>query len=943
MPLLAALKARLSTLRRGVRAPARHIAPCSITARLGLSFAVVTILAIAGNLILTRGRAIHFSAGSHEPLVVPVAAPIAPAVEPLTAAAPGTRTFRTTTETEYPPPLAATINPLLLSIERFERAAHARAGIDSPDTSEQFALAESDLTRTSADFRARAPSLLSGPSQFPESQYLTDGVALVTLADARRAMRSDYSARFAAMSLRTANSLHHAWRFFGRVLERQSLVQLRADLEALEWSVERMRFANYDEATMVSLVASEIAFKATLDHNERSLTRSEGAPWIARMREDFSHLVKLRVRAASLDSEWLTSAESFSQAEAALTRAILHEIAMPASTQTDIREELKAWPPSAPSAAIESALSSAQPVPALVRPQPASTPAQPALLLATSPPEPRHISQRALAWITTGVLGVLFAISMFTVRSISGPVRRMLTATARLGRGELDVKVPRGGIRELDTLAVAFNQMSDELSAARQVSAGYQQELETNATVRMQQLREFAEQDPLTHLPNRSQLFVLLNAAIERASAEQRWLGVFFLDIDNFKNINDSVGHEFGDRVLIAVAQRLAERATAFGFAARSGGDEFTIVYEDAPTVAAVRIAGEALLQAFREPLFLEDRQVSVSVSVGASMYPDHGQCAAELLNAADTALFHAKALGRSQLAVYTPALLAMATTKFATEQGLRGALEHGEFELHFQPEISLETLQVTLVEALLRWRLPDGHLAAPAEFLGVAEESGLIMEISEWVLRTGIATAARWHFGEWPEARIALNIAPRQLLDPCFVERILEIIQEFQLPVHCIELELTESVLQTGPATIATLHRLRAAGFAIALDDFGTGYSSLTSLERLPLTRIKLDRSLIASINTSERSAAIARAIISLCNDLQLEVTAEGVERPEQLAWLLGNRAMLVQGYLLARPMPGHEFLASRARIVRTMQDLVLSLSAQPGLAVHWMQKIAI
>jgi EAL domain-containing protein (putative c-di-GMP-specific phosphodiesterase class I) len=239
--------------------------------------------------------------------------------------------------------------------------------------------------------------------------------------------------------------------------------------------------------------------------------------------------------------------------------------------------------------------------------------------------------------------------------------------------------------------------------------------------------------------------------------------------------------------------------------------------------------------------------------------------------------------------------------------------------------------LETGLVEALLRWRMPDGRLARPGEFLAVAEQSGLIAEISSWVLRTAITDASRWHHGGWPEARVAVNISPRQLLDHRFIDQLLAMLLEFRLPAKCIELELTETVLQTGSATIAALRLLQSHGIGIALDDFGTGYSSLTSLEHLPLTRIKLDRSLIASIDTSLRSAAIARAIIDLCEGLELEVTAEGVERPQQLDWLRGSRGMFLQGYLLSDAVPFADVLRVKASLIDKIQDLLLSLPAKP------------
>jgi EAL domain-containing protein (putative c-di-GMP-specific phosphodiesterase class I) len=312
-------------------------------------------------------------------------------------------------------------------------------------------------------------------------------------------------------------------------------------------------------------------------------------------------------------------------------------------------------------------------------------------------------------------------------------------------------------------------------------------------------------------------------------------------------------------------------------------------------------------------------------------MYPDHGSDAEALLRAADAALFRAKALGRSQLVVFSPSLLETASAKFTIEQGLRYALERNEFELVFQPEVDAATLNTHLVEALLRWRLPDGRCALPSEFLGIAEESGLIMEISDWVLRTSIETAALWHHGLWPQARVAINVSSRQLLDARFVDRVTGLLREHQLPARCIEIELTENVLQTGAATIEVLRRLRSHGVSIALDDFGIGYSSLASLEQLPLTRVKLDRALIASVHSSSRSAAIARALVGLCHDIGLEVTAEGIECLEQLALLADFSPIYLQGFLLARPVPAQQVLSLMAMLPDHLASLLLTASGKP------------
>jgi diguanylate cyclase (GGDEF)-like protein len=544
-----------------------------------------------------------------------------------------------------------------------------------------------------------------------------------------------------------------------------------------------------------------------------------------------------------------------------------------------------------------------------------------------------------MALATTSVFLFIALISIMTVRSVMTPVRGMLKATGQIADGDMEARVPRGGLRELDTLAVAFNAMAVKLADAQALARMQHETLEATVQQRTRKLQQLAQQDPLTSLPNRRHLSVLLSAAIDHAVRNGRCVGVYFLDIDNFKNFNDSLGHLFGDRVLMSVANRLEEVADGLGFVARLGGDEFTLVYEGAVSAEAIHTTGRNLVQAFHKLVSVDDRELSVSVSVGASIFPDHGSDPEVLLRAADSALFRSKELGRSQLAVFTPELIETAASRFMIEQGLRRAIGASEFELAYQPEMNLATSGVGLVEALLRWRLPDGRLARPGEFLGVAEQSGLISEMNAWVMRTAIADASRWYHGDWPQARVAINVSPRQLLDHGFVERILGLLLEYRLPARCIELELTETVLQTGSATIAALRTLQSHGIGIALDDFGTGYSSLTSLEQLPLSRIKLDRSLIASIDTSERSAAIARTIIDLCGALGLDVTAEGVERPQQLAWLIGGRSLFLQGYLLSDAVPFAQVLSVNASLANRFQDLVLSLPVPPRVRTRAVQ----
>jgi diguanylate cyclase (GGDEF)-like protein len=411
---------------------------------------------------------------------------------------------------------------------------------------------------------------------------------------------------------------------------------------------------------------------------------------------------------------------------------------------------------------------------------------------------------------------------------------------------------------------------------------------------------------------------------------------VLFLDVDNFKYLNDSLGHAFGDRVLVSLATRLGEAVAGLGIAARFGGDEFTVLLEGAVSSDHIRDIGMRIVKAFQSPLPVDGRELIVAVSVGASIYPEHEREAESLLKAADAALFRAKKLGRSQLAVFTSDLLETAASNFTTEQGLRRAIERGEFELVFQPEVDAESLETRLVEALIRWRTPDGRLIPPGDFLAVAEESGMIVEISEWVLRTAVQCAARWHHGSWPDVRVAINISPRQLLDPGFAARLQGLLDECRLPARCVELELTESVLQTGPTTLRALQQLQQRGIAIALDDFGTGYSSLSSLQQLPLSRVKLDRSLIMDMDANARSRSMVRAIIGMCQELALEITAEGVERAEQFALLVNHRSLFMQGYLLSPPVAESELDTARRCTAERAQELVLTLPAQPGPVVR-------
>jgi diguanylate cyclase (GGDEF)-like protein len=503
---------------------------------------------------------------------------------------------------------------------------------------------------------------------------------------------------------------------------------------------------------------------------------------------------------------------------------------------------------------------------------------------------------------------VLFALLalLVTAWTITRPVRRLTAETRRLAAGDLTTRVARGGAREIDELAQAFNHMAAELAAAEHAVKAYQSHLEHRVEQRTMQLRHLAEHDPLTNLPNRRQLFQSLDdmlAAAESAGSARAHIAVLFLDLDNFKAVNDTLGHEFGDRVLTSIGARLRELAGEGGTIARLGGDEFTLVFAYSGDSAEVEARAQRLVAGFQRPLQIDRREVAVGASCGVAMYPEHGRDAATLLRAADAALFRAKELGRNRLCVHDPSMLVRASSRFRVEQALRKAIDGGEFVMHYQPVVCLGRQRTTGVEALLRWQRDDHEIVPAGEFIEIAEQSGLMLELNEWILETAAEACARWRREGWADARVSVNVSAQQFIAGNFLMELDRLLVRHNLPPHAIELELTETMLQTGAVTVETLHGLRMLGVDTALDDFGTGYSSLTSIEQLPLSRVKLDRSVINGIDRNPRSAAIVHSIIGLCRNLGLQVTVEGVERPSQLDFLAACGEVSVQGFLMARP----------------------------------------
>ena len=440
-----------------------------------------------------------------------------------------------------------------------------------------------------------------------------------------------------------------------------------------------------------------------------------------------------------------------------------------------------------------------------------------------------------------------------------------------------------------------------------------------------QELRYLANYDTLTGLPNRTLLSERLGHAVVRARRGGRKVAVLFLDLDRFKHVNDSMGHAAGDRMLKAAGSRLRDNVRDGDTVARIGGDEFTVVLEDLVDAAEAERVAQKLISAFEQPLELEDGQdVVISPSIGISLYPDHGQTPTDLLKFADTAMYQAKERGRKTWMVYTESMDAAARLRATMIGALRKALERGEFALVYQPKLSLLDDHVTGVEALLRWRSDELGDIPPTTFIPVAEETGLIIEIGDWVLVQACAQLAAWHRSGLRDISMSVNISVLQLQRGNLTQRLCDILAENDMAPNQLELELTESmVMANAEQSITTLRQLKAVGVTLSIDDFGTGYSSLAYLKRLPIDTLKIDKEFVGDIATDPDDEAITATVINMAHSLGLNVVAEGVETAEQVEYLREQGCDEIQGHWLSRPLPPAQcltFLRERAAQRRTV-----------------------
>ena len=417
-----------------------------------------------------------------------------------------------------------------------------------------------------------------------------------------------------------------------------------------------------------------------------------------------------------------------------------------------------------------------------------------------------------------------------------------------------------------------------------------------------EQLEYQANYDSLTRLPNRN----LLRERLDQAIARGKPLAVVFIDLDGFKNVNDSLGHSVGDRLLGVVAERLARSARPSDTVARHGGDEFVIVLTDAVDEQALIGWMERVRATISEPVWLDGTELYVGCSMGASLYPQDGEDVETLLKKSDLAMYRAKDMGRNTFQFYQPEMNTSVGARLNLERRLRRALRDGEFLLHYQPQVDIETGHIVGMEALVRWHDPEVGLVPPSAFIPVAEESGLIGPLSEWVLREACRQNKAWQDDGLPPARVSVNLSARQFQQRDIAKLVMAILEETGLEPQYLELELTEStIMRNAEEAVTMLSELHALGIGLAIDDFGTGYSSLSYLKRFPVDRLKIDRSFVSDIGASSDDETITSAIIALAHSLQLQVIAEGVETAAQLDFLKERACNEMQGYFFARPMP--------------------------------------
>ncbi|KPV56582.1 diguanylate cyclase [Paenibacillus sp. A3] len=431
-----------------------------------------------------------------------------------------------------------------------------------------------------------------------------------------------------------------------------------------------------------------------------------------------------------------------------------------------------------------------------------------------------------------------------------------------------------------------------------------------NREFTVRQLTYLAYHDMLTGLPNRQKFQQTVGMSIRKAKLSGRKLSVMFIDLDRFKNVNDTFGHAFGDLLLTEAAERLKSGLQAGDCVSRQGGDEFTVLIKDTSQPQDAEKVAQQIIHLLSQPFAIDGHELRVGCSIGIAMYPQDGEDPITLMKNADTAMYRAKELGKNGYQFYKAEMNDTVIQKLVMEEWLNKALEQEEFVLYYQPQVDIFTTRMNGMEALIRWNHPRLGFIPPGEFIPLAEETGLIIPIGQWVLRTACKQNKAWQLAGFPPLKMAVNISPIQFHQHDFVQVVLDALQESGLEPRYLELEITEGIaMYHVDQVIQKLQTLRELGVHISMDDFGTGYSSLNYLKKFPIDKLKIAQQFVRDITVDPDDAAIVQAIMAMASSLKLNVIAEGVETEEQLSFLLDIKCREIQGYIYSKPVPANEF----------------------------------
>jgi diguanylate cyclase (GGDEF)-like protein len=520
---------------------------------------------------------------------------------------------------------------------------------------------------------------------------------------------------------------------------------------------------------------------------------------------------------------------------------------------------------------------------------------------------------RALAAVAV-VLIIAIVATLLLTRRLVAPIRQLMRAARSVGAGKLDVYIPAKSSDELGLLTHTFNHMTQRLAESQAEVATYQRTLEEKVALRTKELEvataqayKLAQHDILTGLPNRSLLNQRLKQIVAQASRDGNQVACLFLDFDHFKRINDTLGHDAGDQLLQAVAQRLTSAVRETDTVARLGGDEFVLILPGLdPSNSAFEVMSvlTRVRESFLAPFRLQDQTPTLTCSIGVSVYPVDATDPNGLIKQADTAMYAAKEAGRNAYRFYTADMNARVQARLQLETDMRRGLMDDEFFLVYQPQVDIASGRAIGVEALLRWRDPDRGVIGPSEFIPIAEESGMIQALGARVLRDACRQMTTWQRQNM-FMRLSVNLSVQQLEHDSWLSIVEEALRASGLPAHYLDLEITESVIITHPdRAVATLVKLKQMGVSITIDDFGTGYSSLSYLTRLPIQGVKIDQRFVHGLEQNRSDEAIAQAIIALSDSMGLRCIAEGVETIAQFEFLKNHRCEEAQGYLISRPL---------------------------------------